>query len=627
MTEIWEYIESTSSPPKRCGHKQASILGDTFLIFGGKNEDGYLNDIHLYNFMSNDWLDLTGTSPIQPRAYTCIYLEYPLLYIHGGINNQGVISDFWTFNIQSSEYTLLPSKGQSPSLAYHDCFIDEDNLFIAYSGSSSNGKSNPNVYSYKISTGTWEIILSSDLFAISSTAVLLMEDLLLFIGGSRHTEAQTSIIAFNSTDIFVLGELPIAVVSHEAVHAGRSIYVYGGDYTIDKVFLPKKGSTTFIKVTSDVFSCSEGFFGYDCDICPMGTYNFIMNSLKCLDCSPGTYSENYGLVSPSQCLPCPYGTYTDEYGSTYCYDCALKEECKFKSINQKYKPSIQSIVSVQPDAFDTNYGEAEAINSYLQYTIVPVIFIILVLYILFKNSNFYKKFDIYKERHKRKFDQEPFATSHGAFFSYIFIALMILLILTPTVLFFLSNIRETKTLVPSFTLQNSEYVSEYSEIDITLHDFASDCSNNNGTCEFLIDIVSEGISNTIYIGPTCKDLGNSICKISFKFEKTSFSSISSLNFTITDVSVYTTGIEVEAKSSTSMPGRYNESSVKIYTEPPDNYVFNGIRPTIFYISLTPTVKVIQIFYSESSKWASNVTGYHVSSTQKTVSGSTSNSLQ
>jgi hypothetical protein len=589
-TETWELIPSNGfTPSARCGHKAVTILGDTFLLFGGKNKDEYFNDILMYNFLSNEWTDLTGEGKIPARSGACMAFVYPEIMIQGGINSKGVLSDLWVFNIMTSAYSLLTVRGEVPGLYNHNCqIIDESGLSI-YSGTNVNGKANPTVYYINFSHLEWVIIVSSDSIAISNTNMIGMVNFTVIIGGSKYIEAQKDIILLVGIIPIPVGSLPKAVVSHQMVHAGKSIYIYGGECTSDKVIFKDKGSPLLLRVTMDIFTCSDGFYGDSCQMCPPGTYNYESNSETCEPCLQGTRSDDYALNNFAQCLPCEYGSYSDDFGSKFCFDCANPVDCKFKTVQPKSREFIPSFVSSQPSPFNNKVSDSDKYIRIVQISVGSLIALLFLIYLLRNKLKLFNLIDVFKERHKRKYYEDPFKTPHGGLFTLALVLLILMFIVTPLVSFFISNISEMKTLVPSFTLENSIFSSDYAQFELTFYDYAGVCALNGTECDSGIEANTEGVNAHLFDGPHCTKIDINICKISFYCHKIYFDKSSSMNLTLIDYSVFATGLEVKATFSTSIPGDYNESSVKFFIESEKNQVFNGPNPTIVYLKLIPTV--------------------------------------
>ena len=89
-----------TAPPARAKHGSTTIQGDSFMIFGGINSIGYLNDMFMFNVNSNTWIEIELTTEIPARANACITYFYPFLYIFGGENNSGVLNDLWLYDFR-----------------------------------------------------------------------------------------------------------------------------------------------------------------------------------------------------------------------------------------------------------------------------------------------------------------------------------------------------------------------------------------------------------------------------------------------------------------------------------------------------------------------------------------------
>jgi hypothetical protein len=337
------------------------------------------------------------------------------------------------------------------------------------------------------------------------------------------------------------------------------------------------------------FTCSDGFYGDLCEMCPPGTYNYFSNSMTCQPCLPGTSSDDYALNNYAQCLPCEYGSYTENFGSKFCFDCANTIDCKFRTILPKSREFIPSFVNSQPSPFNDKVSDSENYIKTVQISVFSLIALLFLIYLLHNKLKLFLIIDFFKERHKRKYFEEPSRTPHGGLFTLSLILLIMMFIVTPLVSFFISNITEMKTLVPSFTLENSKFESDYAIFEITFYDYAGFCVFNGSKCNDGIKTYSHGVEADSYDGPHCKQIDINICRITFYFKKISFDNSGSMNFTIIDSSIFATGLEAKAVFSTSIPGDYNESSIKFFIESEKNQVFNGPNPTIFYLKLIPTV--------------------------------------
>ena len=629
LTGTWEIIKpGPDAPIGRCGHKVAELYGDSFLVFGGKYQEIYFNDIFLYNFVSNTWTDLTGSREISPRIGSCLMLNYPLLYIHGGSNDKGLLSDLWSFNLISSEYNLIPSKSSSPGLFNHNCLLFSDYILV-FSGSVENGSPNPFIYNYSISLELWQKSSKYPDTALSNSKLQIVGSKYYLIGGNKYFQPQADIFVLfdleNSFNIEYLASLPQSVTFHDSVHIGRSIYIYGGAMMAGNSIIADKGSPVLYNLSFDELDCSQGFYSDDCLICPPGTYGEGIRSQSCLLCEPGTYSMDHGLRFKSQCFPCPYGTFTRDSGSLYCLDCEVQEECRFRTVQASKRKSFQDYVSVQPDIYDSKVNKAMLYDSITLYTVCVISLVILMSFLFLYSSRIFLFFDIFKDKHQREWNEEPVATAQGGLYSSIFLLFALYFIISPLIFFSIANISEYRTLVPSFTLDHEEYTAESCILKVKYYDYGGVCADDSGKCLVMADGSISGVEYSEILGPFCKLYENRACEVTYKFEKASFKQQGSFNLSSSEQSLYATGIEVYMQISSSIPSPHNESSIQFYIESGTNKVFNGITPNEFYINLIPSVIKTQVFYSDSPKWRSNLTGYHITYTKDSSIGSITDS--
>ena len=190
-----------------------------------------------------------------------------------------------------------------------------------------------------------------------------------------------------------------------------------------------------INLTFDELDCFLGFYGENCTICPPGTYSDTFNSEICSVCLPGTYAKDEGNWYDSNCLPCPYGTFTDKSQSSACYDCTLKDECKFKTIKRKYRSISQESISIQPEPYDENTDDVVYYNYLIGISVSSVIAFMCLLYLVNKGSRIFVLFDFYQDQHDRNYNEDPYPTSIGGLFSYIFLLLLVIFVTSPLISF------------------------------------------------------------------------------------------------------------------------------------------------------------------------------------------------
>jgi hypothetical protein len=91
-------------------------------------------------------------------------------------------------------------------------------------------------------------------------------------------------------------------------------------------------------------------------------------------------------------------------------------------------------------------------------------------------------------------------------------------------------------------------------------------------------------------------------------------------FKLYETESYASGISVNISSSSSIPEKISSVFTSLKS-PNENQVFKGLIPTRFYFKLMPSVLFMQVFYSQSSEWPSEETGFHIYTSQDPHIGS------
>ena len=389
--------------------------------------------------------------------------------------------------------------------------------------------------------------------------------------------------------MFPIGNLLIPVSAHGGEHISNEIYIFGGSATIGNNIIEGLGTSLFYKVYHEAFYCSRGYYGQpggNCSICEPGYYSSSYNSDSCSPCRPGTYSTGYGLGDFYQCTPCEYGTYTDKYASTRCYLCDFISDCPIGSSSPSIFQATNQISSSQPKNYDTNSSKASMIIFNFQIGIGVVVGIATLLFLILKQKEFFKKFDLFKDLHPRKYWEDPFPTTYGGFASVLFIIVALIFIVSPLVLFNIANITETKTLEPSVLFQYQRFTVKYLKLNLTLYNYGGACVVD-GECATSMSLTSTGFHLVDASGPFCYSVTNG-CSIVYICENCYMDPLTVFNITAVYYLIYASAIEIEFISSSSLPD-FNTSSIKFIIVAPTGTVFNGPNPSVFYIDAIPSV--------------------------------------
>ena len=133
-TSTWSHIAPDSYiPVPRWGHSLVYIesMGILYLMGGsswGLSEWEYRNDVHKYNFSSNEWTLLIsdGDSTISPRARFATQYDpvHNVILVHGGMSDNGSFFDTWTYDIANNEWNELVLEDELLGIAHSISLMD-----------------------------------------------------------------------------------------------------------------------------------------------------------------------------------------------------------------------------------------------------------------------------------------------------------------------------------------------------------------------------------------------------------------------------------------------------------------------------------------------------------------------
>ena len=151
-TMKWNNVAPTNSPSARYGHKMVfDTITNKIILFGGANANGILADTWTYDYVTNNWTEVTPTnSPSARRYHTMVYDNTNnIVLMHGGNPN---LADTWSYNTTSNEWinmNIIGGPGERVGAYYS---FDQDNgKFILFG--SWEGDYDTWAYDYK--SNTW----------------------------------------------------------------------------------------------------------------------------------------------------------------------------------------------------------------------------------------------------------------------------------------------------------------------------------------------------------------------------------------------------------------------------------------------------------------------------------------
>ena len=580
---------SSVMPSARSGHGSSPVLGDTFFVFGGINDSGYLGDLFMFNIVSNEWIELSADVLPPARSNACMTFMYPFLVIHGGENGSGYLSDLWVFDYEYSYFLEISVDGKVPALKEHVCILDGNYKLYIFGGRLTPFQLNTYIY-MSLALESWlEPTPAPPSLIFSNAGLVLMQEAFAIIGGSQLTNSLSNVTLYSTTTGtgFSLDTLPVTVTSHAVSHAGRSIYVFGGTLTMGQTYFDEVGTSNFYKITHSSFDCSRGFFGDSCTMCLPGSLGGSLNSALCELCGAGTYSSSYGLGYTAQCTPCPSGSYAESPGSSLCRSCNNPNDCSIGSRAEDSVMIYNSFEELQPLAYDEGTTAAKARVEYYEFAALGMMGLVWALYLCVNKREGFAKVDIFDNKHERKYYEEPFKNAFGGVVSVAFFLAASIFIVSPIIVYNMANIAEIKTFLPIFTLQNTTFASDIVYISISMYNYGGQCGNTNSTCIGHIDTSIYGMTGDI--SDFYCEREESTCMIYMVCANCTVDLVSGVYITVWESLAYTTGFQVVIETTSSIPDS-NTSALLYYVNSPQGKVFNGLNPTVFTLSIIPSVR-------------------------------------
>ena len=152
-TMNWTQMHPNNSPSGRYSHRMVfDPITNKIILFGGYRDAQYLADTWTYDYVTNNWTEVTPTNSPPKRAATSMVYDNTnnIVLMHGGIN---VGDETWSYNTTSNKWINMNITGGPGDRegAYYS--FDQDNgKFIVYGGWTD--PSDTRAYDYKSNTWT-----------------------------------------------------------------------------------------------------------------------------------------------------------------------------------------------------------------------------------------------------------------------------------------------------------------------------------------------------------------------------------------------------------------------------------------------------------------------------------------
>lgn len=155
-------VECFGDLPKPTRNPCTCIYKDDMYVFGGRDNQRVLNQLHVLNLETMKWTNLTPKSGSMPigRIYATIAYHQGYLYLFAGRDHfkETRLNDLWKFDIMSQKWSeLVPLGIIPPEIASHSCSLWRNSLYF-FGGKSSPDCPESSLYEYNILFNTFQRI-------------------------------------------------------------------------------------------------------------------------------------------------------------------------------------------------------------------------------------------------------------------------------------------------------------------------------------------------------------------------------------------------------------------------------------------------------------------------------------
>jgi len=188
-TDTWALAAPAGTlPQKRYAHSAVVSAQNMMVVFGGRNQTTFFNDIAVYDLVANKWVlkSISGSAPKARAGHTAVVDNTGTqMVIFGGVDVDGVfLNDVTFFDLTTFSWFSQPSNGTTTRRAYHSAVVSPFNIMIVFGGSTSSETLGDTVC-YSLTTLSW-FACSSDTnpnARSSHTAVTSALHLMTIFGG------------------------------------------------------------------------------------------------------------------------------------------------------------------------------------------------------------------------------------------------------------------------------------------------------------------------------------------------------------------------------------------------------------------------------------------------------------
>eukprot|EP00743_Colponemidia_sp_Colp-15_P003784 GILK01004081.1.p1 GENE.GILK01004081.1~~GILK01004081.1.p1 ORF type:complete len:816 (-),score=109.19 GILK01004081.1:45-2492(-) len=234
----WSLLEAWGSPPSARSGAKAVVYQENVFFFGGytKKDGEYFNDLFKYNIRTRNWSVVTmfGEPPCERTDHTAVLHEDALL-VFGGYDGRTRFNDLREFKLDSSRWVHVQGNGTLPITRFgHTAVVYGSSMFIF--GGWDGHDTLDDLFEYSIVSQTWYPVPGRGQLATPRyrhSAVVFGSSMLVFGGVDKSQLRFNDLHLFNFdtrswSRVNTAGTPPTSRTFHKAVVYGNWMYVLGG---------------------------------------------------------------------------------------------------------------------------------------------------------------------------------------------------------------------------------------------------------------------------------------------------------------------------------------------------------------------------------------------------------------
>ena len=236
---IMHAVSSVGRPPTPRASTVCSIVNDHFLlVFGGVGITSYHSDLFLLDLVKSGWSEIQPTtSPPTARGGACGgVIEDRALFVFGGRGDNGLLDESSLFDLETLEWTTVATTGSRPSAREDAAYGLLDSGVAIVCGNSEAGACS-DVWVLNFRRASWTQAIQSGSVPIdglsAAACAQIGQELLLFGGCDKNGRMRNELRSldlqnFRWTEIELHGQIPRCRTHAIAVPINLSLLIVGG---------------------------------------------------------------------------------------------------------------------------------------------------------------------------------------------------------------------------------------------------------------------------------------------------------------------------------------------------------------------------------------------------------------